>query len=227
MNMQRQKIQIIETNDGSHTLSNSYCGDSYHSVFGAITEAEHIFIRHGLQTIEKSHIHIFEMGFGTGLNALLSLLYALRSKKTIYYHTIEKFPLDNTIIDQLNYPSLLGENAVRYYALLHSLPWNEEYCVEEYFYFKKNYGCLLEHSFIDDYYDGVFYDAFSPDKDPALWSEDIFQRLSVSMHEGAVLCTYSCKGIVKRALRAAGMKVQRVAGPPGKREILIAKKITD
>jgi tRNA U34 5-methylaminomethyl-2-thiouridine-forming methyltransferase MnmC len=220
-----EKPELITTADGSHTLFFKNQNESYHSRFGALQESRHIFILHGLQAIHLRYvpIKILEIGFGTGLNALLTLEYSKNHNQQIEYTAVEPFPLDKNVIAQLNYPDLLDlKNGRDLFLNLHNIAPNTKSSITENFIFEKlekkiQYIILPAESF-----DLVYFDAFAPDIQPELWNNEIFQKLFCSMKKNAILVTYSCKGIVKRALKNAGFRIKKLSGPPGKREFLRA-----
>ena len=217
-------FKLIVTKDGSHTIQGA-AGVTYHSTFGAIQESMHIFIGAGLRaTRGPNPIHIFELGFGTGLNALLSLLEAADTGRPVIYETVETEPLPVSMAKELNYCRLLGRPEWEpVFARLHTSPWDTFETLHPTFSFFKTQrpgqGYVLQQSA-----DLVFYDAFDPATQPELWTLEIFQGLYDQMAPGALLVTYSCKGDVRRALTAAGFQLEKLPGPPGKREMLRAKK---
>lgn len=214
----------ILTADGSHTLFNSETGEHYHSTFGAITESEHIFIRAGLGAVlkEKPELNVLEIGLGTGLNALLALQWAEENKKRINYHALEAFPLEQETIEKLNYAEVLEINT-QDFLKIHALG-NLKSLISNRFSFSCDHVKLEHASFPLNQYDVVFFDAFSPDVQAEMWTEVSFRKIFKSMKKGGVLTTYSCKGIVKRALKASGFQIEKLPGPPGKREFLRACK---
>ncbi len=214
--------------DGSHTLFRADLDETYHSIHGAIQESKHVFIHAGFDRIEpKETISIFEMGFGTGLNALLTLQKATVNKQKIYYNTIEAFPLEEKIINELNYSDLLEQGNSDYFQKIHHCPWEAACEINDFFTIEKNH-IEIENYILNKSFDLIYYDAFSPDKQESLWSVAIFEKLYKSLNTNGILVTYSAKGIVKRALRAAGFEVKRLQGPPGKHHMLLAiKKLRD
>lgn len=220
-----QRIPVI-TKDGSHTISVPEMNVTYHSVHGAIQESEHVFIKAGLLDsgiFDYIGIHqVLEIGFGTGLNALLTLIEADRHKNRIYYTAIEPFPLDEPLIAQLNYCEQL--NLPQYHQLfekMHQCGREEMYEITQYFRLTKHNTTLQEFS-TDEVYSIVYYDAFAPAAQPELWTKEIFENLYSMMAEGGLLVTYCSKGDVQRALKAAGFTIEKIPGPPGKREMLRA-----
>ncbi len=216
------KSKIIQTEDLSNTLFSKKFGEHYHSIHGAMNESMHIFINAGLKQIKKKRISIFEMGFGTGLNALLTLKEALENNIIIDYTTLEKYPIEENIALNLNY----AKNELQTYFLsMHKNEWGLETKISKHFLLTK-----IKQSIIDfqhnKKYDLVYYDAFSPDIQPDLWSTEIFESLYNSMNNEGIFVTYTVKGTVKRALKSVGFQIEKLPGPIGKREILKATKVT-
>lgn len=216
--------ELIRTSDGSDSLYIVSLDEHYHSTFGAVQESIHVFINAGLLTFTSSPITIFEVGFGTGLNAWLTLLQSVRSGQKINYICIEKFPLSRELFETLNYPAFLGENP-DIFLQMHQSPWNEKVQLTEQFNLYKISGDLinLNYSLLPQF-DLVYFDAFSPEKQPELWEIDIFKKLFSQTSHNGKLVTYCAKGSVRRALKESGYITERIAGPPGKREMLRASK---
>jgi len=216
---------MIVTGDGSHTLFLPHRNESYHSMFGAITESMHVFIKEGLECLmENKSISILEVGFGTGLNALLTLVATEDRNVSITYHTVEYFPISQDIVHHLNYPLLLpAGDPSGYFKLLHDAPWNETVVISPSFTLHK-----IREDFTGFYpgfsYDLIYFDAFAPDKQSEMWSKDIFLRLYEHLTPGGVLTTYCVKGDVKRMVKEAGFTIEKLPGPPGKREMLRGRK---
>lgn len=211
--------KIIKTNDQSHSILSERFSVTYHSKFGAIQESLHIFIHAGLEKVLHTNgpIRILEVGLGTGLDVLLSQIFGNKRKVDIHYTALELYPLDVAITDQLNYPKLLNTSQ-RIFKQIHQCDWGVDLQLTDNFTFKKIQTDLVSWQ-PDEMYDVIFFDAFSPDIQPELWTEAIFQKLYNSTLPDGVLVTYSVKGIVKRALKAAGYLVEKLPGPPGKREM--------
>jgi tRNA U34 5-methylaminomethyl-2-thiouridine-forming methyltransferase MnmC len=216
-------LQTVITGDGSCSLYNPGAGEHYHSTFGAVTESMHVFIKNGIETINSNPIRIFEMGFGSGLNALLACLYAEEKQMPVFYNGIELYPLDFPLIRKLNYPELTNTDPELFQSL-HLLPWSEEHQLTPNFSFRKVHTDLLSITTGENSCDLIFFDAFSPQSQPELWSFQIFKNLYESLTPGGVLVTYCVKGIVKKALRDCGFTVKVLPGPPGKRHMLRAVK---
>ncbi len=218
------------TEDGSTTVFDEELHQTFHSVHGAVAESKHVFIAAALDYYSSRHngeINILEAGFGTGLNALLALEWARRKQRRIRYHTVEKFPLDAALSRKLSFWPPLEDDMVSPddFRALHLARWEEDVLVDESFSLRKIKADIGGMILPDDFYDVVFFDAFSPDKQEALWSIGVFKTLYKSMRYSSVLTTYSVKGDVKRALKAAGFSIEKLPGPKGKREILRAEKV--
>jgi tRNA U34 5-methylaminomethyl-2-thiouridine-forming methyltransferase MnmC len=221
---------LITTEDGSHSIRVPGLNENYHSTHGAIQESRHVFIEMGWKEIIKENynhqpLNIFEMGFGTGLNALLTLIESETAGISVSYHGLEAYPLEKELIGQLNYGKLVDNGYWQNeFTALHDAPWNESVRISDHFTLIKENNSLRD--FIGNaYYDLVYFDAFAPDVQPELWTADIFRNLYSKMNPGAILVTYSCKGQVKRNLRTAGFEIEKLPGPPGKREMLRARHI--
>jgi tRNA U34 5-methylaminomethyl-2-thiouridine-forming methyltransferase MnmC len=209
--------------DGSHTLFNEQIGEHYHSTNGAVTESLHVFIDKGMNFHPGKSLKILEIGFGTGLNAILALIEAKKSNRTVVYEGIELYPLEDLLVQQLNYPTVVGAGFEDECKKIQQAPWGLETCITGYFRLKKIHASVIDVE-LSSAYDVVFYDAFSPDKQPEMWSDKVFRKIYEAMNENGVLVTYCAKGIVKRTLREIGFRVERVAGPPGKRHMVRAIK---
>jgi tRNA U34 5-methylaminomethyl-2-thiouridine-forming methyltransferase MnmC len=217
-------VQHVLTDDGSSTLFNPELNEHYHSTFGAVQESRHIFIQEGYEHMRTSPLRIFEAGFGTGLNAFLTFLESEKEKSSIHYTAIEKFPVENHLVRLLNYPQMINPAKAEIFQVMHDAPWNQDTRLSENFTLHKIHGDLREVNLEDGSYDLVYFDAFGPAVQPELWTEDIFRMLYQSMKAGSCLVTYSVRGSVKRALKAAGFSVEKLPGPPGKREMTRATK---
>lgn len=216
------EVEIKLTEDGSHTLFVPAIDECYHSSHGAVQESRHIFIGAALQQCRKTDIVVLEIGFGTGLNALLALTEAERCGKRIHYISLEKYPVAPEKALLLNYPRQLGVDEALFRSI-HNCAWNVAVAVTPCFTLEKveTDFTLFAHRAC---YDVVFFDAFSPDKQPEMWSQQQFERIFAACNDSAVLTTYCAKGVVRRAMQSAGFAVERLPGPPGKREMLRARK---
>lgn len=223
------KREINITEDGSHTISIPEMNVTYHSTYGAMRESLHVFIEAGLHFylsqnpgIEK--MKVLEMGFGTGLNALLTLVTAGESKIPVYYESIEAYPLEPAITSRLNYGALLQQpDAPSYLEQLHNAPWNEVANITAVFELKKS-QCELINFSSNEVFNVVYYDAFAPNAQPELWTADVFKKIANLLVEGGILVTYCSKGSARRAMREAGLRVKKLPGPPGKWEMVRAVK---
>lgn len=214
---------IKPTKDGWNTLYVPELNETYHSIHGARQEAEHVFLKCALDYSTCSHPKIFEVGFGTGLNALLTCMKSINEKKHILYYSIEKYPLTIDEARSLGFDKLLSKNEYDLFVQLHSVDWNEEIIINEFFTLKKFQADLLHFKTIPQEIDIVYFDAFAPNKQEKLWSTDVFKAIHSNMNKKAVLTTYCAKGQVRRNMIEAGFEVSRIQGPPGKREMLRAQ----
>ena len=231
--MQRE---IVITADGSSTIYLPEWDEQYHSKHGAVQEAYHVFIDYGLQyflnqecRFERSRkvckpISILEIGFGTGLNAFITLLEAEKLKANISYFGVEAYPVSMDEVKQLNYPKELQvENKVSLFEKLHNISWEEPHIITPHFSLTKQNRFFSEIK-EKDCFNIIFFDAFGARVQPELWTEKIFQKMYDALKTNGILVTYSAKGSVRRAMEAVGFKVERLPGPPGKREMLRACK---
>ena len=218
-------LNIITTADGSDSIKNCDLNVSYHSEHGAIQESKHIFIQSGLHDYLNRYQHhtvsILEIGFGTGLNALLSLLYSAEHHISIHYHTIEPDPICVDLITRINYPKQL-QTSPALFKQLHDCSWQTNHHLSPHFYFSKYHSIQeIDHR---KRFDIIFYDPFCPTTAPQLWTETAFSKMYSLLTQTGILVTYSSKGSVKRALKGVGFQLERLTGPPGKRHIIRANK---
>ena len=219
------KREIITTADGSKTIYIPEWDEHYHSSHGALQEAQHVFINNGLNKQTGDYLTILEMGFGTGLNALLTYFSAEKRQQYIHYIGIEAFPPSEKEIAAMEYDRFSSDpDAKRVYEELHTAPWNNALSISEHFVIEKQ-KCVLEDARVDGgTVDLIYYDAFGPRVQPELWTLEIFELLYKWLAPGGVLVTYCAKGQVKRDLKAVGFLVESLPGPPGKREMTRAIK---
>jgi tRNA U34 5-methylaminomethyl-2-thiouridine-forming methyltransferase MnmC len=221
----KREVQI--TADGSSTIYLPDWNENYHSTHGAIQEAKHVFLKHGLEVISKSEIAILEIGFGTGLNCFLTLLAAAEQAVSIKYLGVEAYPVTQEEVQQLNYISEL--NAKQYQVVfdqLHAVSWGEKHQITKELLLEKRQQFF--HEIADqNTFDLVYFDAFGAAHQPELWTAAIFSKMFAAMKENGVLVTYCAKGSVRRALQEVGFTVERLPGPPGKREMLRATKLAE
>lgn len=215
---------LQHTLDGSHTIYIPEMDEHYHSTNGAIQEALHIYISKAYQFSQVSQPTVFEVGFGTGLNALLTALEAEKSQRKTTYVSIEKYPLGPDEYSQLNYASLIGESAVALFEKLHTAKWDSLVEISPWFSLQKIRTdlTLLPEIPIADV---IYFDAFAPNKQESMWSREIFAYLFEHTNNNGILTTYCAKGDVRRTLQSVGYSVERTDGPPGKREMLRAVKL--
>ncbi|MGL5272072.1 MAG: tRNA (5-methylaminomethyl-2-thiouridine)(34)-methyltransferase MnmD [Phocaeicola sp.] len=218
-------MKIEQTADGSYTLYLPEMDEHYHSIKGALTESQHIFIDMGLKASTAAAPHILEIGLGTGLNAVLTFIYAEGNQRPIYYTGIERYPLSEEVITSLNYPALIGEEQQPKLKAIHCATWNKEEILSPYFNLHKIEADFTTYRF-EKGYDVIYFDAFAPEKQPNMWQQELFDHLYEVLNEGGILTTYCAKGVIRRMLQTAGFTVERLPGPPGgKREILRARKL--
>jgi len=218
-------VEIVTTRDGSDTVCVPSLNEHYHSVFGAINESRHIFIAAGLNYVRKSLsvINILEVGFGTGLNALLTCLETGSDQLVVNYTGIEYYPLSEDILSRLNYIEKIDNpDVATIFHQLHTSPWGQQTRINPYFSLMKIHGSVLDFPFQNAQFDLVYFDAFGPDVQPEMWAIDVFKNMASALKPGGVLVTYSTKGLVKRNLKEAGFVIEKLPGPAGKREILRA-----
>jgi len=222
----KTNVEIIPTRDGSPTLRTA-SGITYHSTYGAVQEAQHVFLNAGFFPAleifgkEQAPLRVFEMGFGTGLNAFLTALESERITQPVEYFTVEKHPLFPEIYHQLSYPQTPEEAAL--FRKLHEASWNVPVAISPYFQLQKIEG-ELESIILPSAIHLIYFDAFAPEDHPSAWTEAIFRKLYLALLPGGLLTTYCSKGVVRRALQSAGFLVEKLPGPPGKREMVRARR---
>ncbi len=218
--------QVVKTSDNSSTLFVPELGQHYHSTHGAVQESLHVFIEAGLHQFlnETAPIHILEIGFGTGLNPLLTLLEAEKNKLKVKFTTLEKYPLNMGEVMELNYGELLGGADVKRHLIeLHQVVWGKWIQITPNFSIYKMEVDFKEFSASTEF-DLIYFDAFAPGAQPNLWTKDIFSRMYESLKPDGLLVTYCSKGEVRRNMMAAGFEVEKIPGPPGKREMVRASR---
>ena len=216
-------LQIRETNDGSHTLWITKLKESYHSLHGALTESQHVFIEQGIQYFDQTfggeELRILEVGFGTGLNALLTCQYSQEQKTRIKYTTIEPHPLSWDLAGRLNYPNLLSHPQSHFwYKELHIIDWGQIEWLNPYFSILKRKETVQEHS-SHEHYHICFFDAFAPGKQPDIWDHKVLEMVKHMLEYQGILVSYCAQGQFKRDLKALGFSVESLPGPPGKKEM--------
>ena len=234
-------LQFIITEDGSHTLFRADLDETYHSKHGAVQESQHVFINNGLRywletaatkaavitgtdglianADQQPQVTIFEVGFGTGLNAWLTHQLATEQNLQVRYFSVEAFPLQREVWTQLNYaPDDMAFKA------LHEAPWNTSVPIDDHFTLNKLEGKLEELS-LSEAMDIVYFDAFAPAKQPELWTYSVLEKACNALDTNGVFVTYCAKGQLKRDLRSLGLRVETLPGPPGKKEMVRAVRL--
>lgn len=216
-------LEIIVTGDGSHSLLNKTLNETYHSVHGARRESEHVFIKHGLEYFisdGRKSVSIFEVGFGTGLNALLTTQF--NTAASIEYTSIETAPIEKAIWSKLNYAVTPEEHQV--FEKIHGASWSNRVQISPLFILEKLHTSIHDVAFAAAF-DIVYFDAFAPNKQPDMWTAEVLQKVFDAMRTPGIFVTYCAQGQLKRDLRTVGFKVESLPGPPGKREMTRALKI--
>jgi tRNA U34 5-methylaminomethyl-2-thiouridine-forming methyltransferase MnmC len=217
--------KLITTSDGSSTIQIEEWGETYHSIHGAVQEAEHVYIKNGLERLTNNNVKILEMGFGTGLNAFLTALKAKKEQKKIEYHTVEGFPLSTEETERLNYIDLVKtKEGQQIFDALHTSRWNTKTRITQEFTLNKIHGLFEEVNLANDYFDLIYFDVFGYPYQPELWSVEIFKEMYAALKQGGILTTYACRSPIKKAMQNAGLLIEVCSGPPGKREMIIARK---
>jgi len=224
-NLNLLERKIITTADGSSTLYIPQWDEHYHSKHGSIQEAYHVFIKNGFKILEQKNLSILEIGFGTGLNALLTFYESLHNNVEIDYTGIEAFPVNKEEHLALNYCQILKlEDCKNVFDSIFNATWDSKVVLNHHFSIEKKLLKFQEISFINSY-DLIYFDAFGPDVQPELWTESIFKMMYQALKVKGVLVTYSAKGSVRRAMQEVGFQVEKLPGPPGKREMLRGIKL--
>ncbi len=220
--------QLLITEDGSHTLYTPEFKETYHSMHGAIQESGYVFIEQGLGFYKSRgggrQVSIFEVGFGTGLNALLCVLYAKKNNLSIKYRSIEALPLLSSEIQQLNYPDLIEDaQATEMFIKIHESSWDQKEDISLFFNLLKIRSKIQDFS-PQDHSDICFFDAFAPSKQPEMWEPAILEKIYDLLSSQGIFVTYCAKGQLKRDLTSIGFEVETLPGPPGKKEMVRAVK---
>ncbi|MBU8882088.1 tRNA (5-methylaminomethyl-2-thiouridine)(34)-methyltransferase MnmD [Kaistella sp. DKR-2] len=220
--------EIKTTADGSKTLYINDLNENYHSHHGALQEAVHVFIKNGLNLVDFYEINILELGFGTGLNVLVTIDEFLKTDKShiVKFFTIEKYPVNKKEVDELGYDSFFKDSKMKnYYHKIHDCEWNKSTEILPNFHFTKFHCDFFDLKNLDlPKINLVYYDCFGARVQPDLWEKPLFEMVSDKMEKGGLLTTYSSKGSVRRILQELNFKIEKKAGPPGKREMINAVK---
>jgi tRNA U34 5-methylaminomethyl-2-thiouridine-forming methyltransferase MnmC len=216
--------EIIHTLDGSTTIHIKEWNESYHSKHGAIQEAQHVFIKNGLELFENKNISILEIGFGTGLNAFVTFIESKRLQQKINYTGVEAYPISSDELTSMNYiEELKVHNYTAIFDTMHQSTWGEQTVIDNSFVLTKRKQFFQEIDDIEQF-DLIYFDAFGYRVQPELWSTEIFQKMFNSLKDQGILVTYAARGVVKRSMIEVGFSVEKLAGPPGKREMFRARK---
>ncbi len=217
--------KIIVTEDKSKTLLIPALNETYHSIHGALNESLHVFIQTGFNhLLPRNELKIFEMGFGTGLNALVTLNEAMQSKTRVTFDTIEKYPITLEEIDALNFEALDTLEYANYFKKLHETVWGINTVITPFFNLHKRHADLITADLPTSFYDLIYFDAFGPGTQADLWTETIMSKMFQTLKSGGILVTYCAQGQFKRNLKAVGFEIENLSGPAGKREITRAIK---
>jgi tRNA U34 5-methylaminomethyl-2-thiouridine-forming methyltransferase MnmC len=218
------KRKIIQTLDGSTTIQLQEWDECYHSKHGAIQEAQHVFIKNGLSLFQNKHVSILEIGFGTGLNCFITYLESKKMNQTIDYVGIEAYPVSSDEVQSMNYVQELDAQAEKIvFETMHSCNWEEKYRISTTFTLTKRKQFFESIEDIECY-DLIYFDAFGYRVQPELWSTTIFKSMYKALKNNGVLVTYAARGVVKRSMQEVGFLVEKLEGPPGKREMFRALK---
>jgi tRNA U34 5-methylaminomethyl-2-thiouridine-forming methyltransferase MnmC len=218
------KREIIQTLDGSTTIHLTDWDECYHSKHGAIQEAQHVFIKNGLSLFQNKSISILEIGFGTGLNAFITVLEGKKMNQVIDYVGVEAYPISASEVLSMNYVEQLNANSARtIFEKMHESNWEEKIIISDDFTLMKRKQ-FFEAIDDENRFDLIYFDAFGYRVQPELWSTAIFKKMFNSLKANGILVTYAARGVVKRSMIEVGFTVEKLAGPPGKREMFRAIK---
>ncbi len=216
--------EIIKTRDGSTTIHIKEWDECYHSRFGAIQEAQHVFIKNGLSLFENQSVSILEIGFGTGLNAFITFLESPKFNQTINYVGVEAYPISPDEVLSLNYVSELNAEMDRsIFEKMHACNWEEKNVLSHHFLLTKRNQFFAAITDIEKF-DLIYFDAFGYDVQPELWSTEIFKKMFDALKPSGILVTYAARGVIKRSMKEVGFTVEKLEGAPGKREMFRARK---
>lgn len=218
------KREIIQTQDGSTTIYLPEWEESYHSKHGAVQEAYHVFIKNGFSLFQGKPITVLEIGFGTGLNAFITYLEAVKSEQLVNYVGVEAYPVAFDEAIQMNYAASISPESEAVFKQLHSAEWEKPTQLTPVFSLTKRKQFFQDIQDISQF-DLVYFDAFGFKVQPELWTEEVFATMYKAMKPGGVLVTYACRSVIKNAMLAVGFKVEKLPGAPGKREMLRAFKL--
>lgn len=223
-------LQLLKTSDGSHTIRHLELNETYHSIHGAVQESKHVFIQNGLHFYIEKHkpscLKILEVGFGTGLNAFLTMIDEKSHGISIMYDAVEAFPLPGEMAIELNYPDFVEtSNAASIFSALHKAAWNETSSMSTDFTLRKMHNSVQATMLEKSTYDIVYFDAFAPKTQPDMWSASVLSNVIWAIKTGGVLVTYCASGQFKRDLKSLQVEIEVLPGPPGKKEMVRASRI--
>jgi tRNA U34 5-methylaminomethyl-2-thiouridine-forming methyltransferase MnmC len=219
--------RIVTTNDGSHTIYVEELDETYHSSHGAIQEAKHVFLENGLKLFQNQFVRIFEMGFGTGLNAFLTWQIAEDWNINVEYLGIEAFPVEASLVKSLNYMDTFDEEAKKRFEQIHTVEWDKLVDINPNFSLHKIHQKIEDFEVVSNSIDLIYYDAFGPRAQSDMWDISVLSKMFQMLKPNGYLVTYCAKGQVKRDLKSLGFIVESLSGPPGKREMTRARKKLD
>lgn len=220
-----EQPKLYQTKSGEYTLYLEGMDETYHSRDGAIAESEHVFIANGLKNTALKEIKVLEVGFGTGLNALLAALYAAEQKIKIHFHSFEPYPLNPEMHEKLDYPRFLGAESKELYQAIYNAEWNRDQEISQFFNLRKIENKIQQADLIPLFYNCIFFDAFAPKKQSEMWVPNVLLQLYNSLNTGGILTCYSAAGQFKRDLKSVGFNVSNPHGANGKREMTLAVKL--
>ena len=219
------KREIITTKDGSKTLYIPGIYEHYHSNHGALQESMHVFIKSGWEEIKKDEVNVLEIGFGTGLNAIITLIAAQNENKSVNYVGLEAFPVTKEEVDLLKYDDLEGIDTVKSeFYKMHATEWDVPNKIIDSFTLNKVKQKMEDFTPQKEYFDLIYFDAFGPRAQPFMWTDEVLSKMYDALSTNGVFVTYCAKGDVRRSLISLGFEVEKIPGPPGKREMLRARK---
>lgn len=219
------KKEVVVTGDGSKTIHMPELNESYHSTHGALQEAEHVFIKNGLDLLGKESVDVFELGFGTGLNAILAYRFSKQNNVHINYVGVEAYPVTLEMIEALDYTDFLTVDEKKVFLEMHKADWGSRVALSDQFIFQKTEEKIEDYEVDESTMDIVFFDAFGPRTQGALWQPVILEKMASILRENGILTTYCAQGQFRRDLKSLGFDVTKVPGPPGKREMTVAFKL--
>ena len=220
-------LKIIQTSDGSHTIYDESLNETYHSIHGSINESNHVYVNAGLKQFiyesRKKHVNILEVGFGTGLNFLLLYNFLKKRKIKVDYHTIEPNPLNDSVLEKLNFSKIIG-SVDEIFKIIHKSKTDELVEIDKKITFVKSVDTIENIKLKERKYNIIFFDAFAPSKQPDIWSYNNLNKIHSSMGEDSILVTYCSSGKFKKTLHDLGFKVEVLDGPKGKKEMVRVRK---